>query len=369
VLKQSTEIHTLNSGQALVLRTWACSQCANVVWSGLDVYNVIKERLYGCARRISTRYEEGKPMIPKFIKQIPGYSQVSHALRQYFNPYSTNPFLQFAAPGHFYSPIPDIQFVDRYKVRLFERDVIDIPGIENNMTEQCDLIDKFSKFYNDLPFKDDKSKGLRYFFQNGYFLYADAITLYSMLRYFHPQRVIEVGSGFSSAVMLDTNDMFLSKTVSLTFIEPYPDRLFSLLSGEDKKQHEIITNVVQDVPIERFESLDNKDILFIDSSHVAKIGSDVVHLLTNVLPKLKKGVLIHFHDIFWPFEYPEEWIRHGRAWNESYFLKAFLQFNTKFKILFFNSYLATHHKEMLEQHLPLSLKGYGGGSLWIQKTS
>jgi hypothetical protein len=115
-------------------------------------------------------------------------------------------------------------------------------------------------------------------------------------------------------------------------------------------------------------TLGNKDILFIESSHVAKIGSDVVYLVTEVIPRLKKGVIIHFHDIFWPFEYPEEWIRDGRAWNENYILKAFLQFNTQFKILLFNAYLALHHSNAMEHYLPLFMQG-PGCSLWLEKTS
>jgi len=303
-----------------------------------------------------------------FLKHIPGYRQLSNALRRRHDPYGSNPFLGFAPPGHFYSPFPDIQFVDRHKATLFDRQINSIPGIENNVEDQLALLDKFSEYYDELPFKDEKSSDLRYYFRNDYFSYGDAIILYSMLRHRRPQRIIEVGSGFSSAVMLDTNDLFFSKKMALTFVEPYPERLFSLLSDEDKKQHEIIVNVVQDVPLERFAALEANDILFIDSSHVAKVGSDVVHLLTNILPRLNNGVIVHFHDIFWPFEYPEDWIREGRAWNENYILKAFLQFNAKFKILFFNSYLAIHHGDVVEKKLPLLLKNTGG-SLWIEKTS
>lgn len=303
-----------------------------------------------------------------FLKHLPGYRQLSNALHRRYDRYGSNPFLRFAPPGHFYSPLPDIQLVDRYKETLFDRRMKSIPGIENHAEDQFTLLDKFSEYYDELPFKDEQSPGLRYYFQNSFFSYGDAIILYSMLRHCRPQRVIEVGSGFSSAVMLDTNDLFFSKKMALTFVEPYPERLFSLLSDEDKKQCAILIDTVQDVPFERFAALDVKDILFIDSSHVAKVGSDVVHLLTNVLPRLNKGVIVHFHDIFWPFEYPEEWIRDGRAWNENYILKAFLQLNAKFKILFFNSYLAIHHKEIVEQNLPSCLKNMGG-SLWIEKTS
>jgi hypothetical protein len=133
---------------------------------------------------------------------------------------------------------------------------------------------------------------------------------------------MEVGSGFSSAVMLDTNDLFFSGKIAFTFVEPYPERLLSLMTGEDRSHQEMLVRPVQEVALERFASLRANDILFIDSSHVAKIGSDVVHLLTNVLPMLNRGVIVHFPDIFWPFEYPEEWILEGRAWNENYVLKA-----------------------------------------------
>ncbi|HST22806.1 MAG TPA: class I SAM-dependent methyltransferase [Blastocatellia bacterium] len=293
---------------------------------------------------------------------------MSRALRRCYERYGPNRFLRFAPPGHFYSPLPDMRFIDRYQAALFNRQISSVPGIENNVEEQLALVARFSDYYDELPFKDDKSAGLRYYFRNPYFSYGDAIILYSMLRHYRPQKIIEVGSGFSSALMLDTNDLFFSKRMALTFIEPHPERLFSLLNDEDKKQHETVIDIVQDVQFDRFAALNARDILFIDSSHVAKIGSDVVHLLTNVLPQLNTGVIIHFHDVFWPFEYPEEWVRDGIAWNENYMLKAFLQFNAHFKILFFNSYLAIHHRDLLEQKLPLFLKNTGG-SLWLEKVS
>jgi predicted O-methyltransferase YrrM len=261
-----------------------------------------------------------------------------------------------------------MEFIDRYQARLFDRSMQSIAGIENHLEDQLGLIQKLSAYYEELPFPDDKSAGFRYYFRNNYFSYGDAIVLFGMLRHFRPQRIIEVGSGFSSALMLDVNELFFQRGMALTFIEPHPDRLFSLLSEEDKKRHEIIIDIVQNVPLERFEALQPNDILFIDSSHVAKIGSDVVHLVTNILPRLNDGVIVQFHDVFWPFEYLEQWIREGTAWNENYLLKAFLQFNTKFKIIFFNSYLALHHHELMTKTLPLFMKN-SGGSLWIQKTS
>ncbi len=302
----------------------------------------------------------------RFLKRIPGCRQLNSALRRHYDRFGLNPFLMFAPPGHFNSPIPDLELVDRDRATLFDKGVACVPGIAMNVDQQLGLLAEFSRYYADLPFQDEKSEGLRYHFRNTYFSYGDAIVLYSMLRHFRPRRIVEVGSGFSSAVMLDTNELFFSSKIALTFVEPYPERLFSLMTDEDRRQHEVIVDVVQAVPDERFAALEANDILFIDSSHVAKVGSDVVHLLTNVLPHLNNGVIVHFHDVFWPFEYPEEWIRGGRAWNETYILKAFLQFNSKFRMLLFNSYLASHHRSAVARRLPLFPKE-AGGSLWIQR--
>ena len=305
-------------------------------------------------------------MVSRFLNCLPRYRRLNSALKQHYDRYGSNPFIRFAPPGHFYSPLPDLEFVERHRATLFDRRPTEIPGIDVHAEEQLALLVRFAEYSDEIPFTDLQSAGLRYYFQNPYFSYGDAIILYSMLRHRRPRRIVEVGSGFSSAVMLDTNDRYCSQQIAMTFIDPYPDRLLSLLTDDDTRQHEVINDAVQDVPLERFAALAAADILFVDSSHVAKVGSDVVHLVTAVLPRLATGVVIHFHDVFWPFEYPEEWIRGGRAWNENYILKAFLQFNVSFKVLFFNSYIATHHGDAAQRHLPLFMKN-PGGSLWIEK--
>jgi predicted O-methyltransferase YrrM len=281
-------------------------------------------------------------------------------------PIIDSPFIRFSPPGHFYSPIPNAQ--DLKRVEHAENKIL-TSDIHLNESEQLELLHQFSAYYSELPFAEtpaaSSSHADRYYYRNDFFCHGDAIALYSMLRHFRPQRVIEVGSGFSSAVMLDTNDRFLNSATQFTFIEPYPDRLNQLLNSQDQQQ-QVIEKLVQDVEIQLFTKLQANDILFIDSSHVAKAGSDVVYLLFQVLPRLAPGVIVHFHDIFFPFEYPQTWFAEGRAWNEAYFLRAFLQYNTAFKVLFFNSFLGQHHQLELEQKMPLFLKNTGG-SLWLQK--
>jgi len=278
-------------------------------------------------------------------------------------------FVRDFPPGHFYSPLPDLSTVPA----ALQSASTSLHGINLNEAFQVRLAEKFARWYAEMPFPGRKKADKRYHLDNPFFSFGDGIILYSFLREFQPKRVIEVGSGFSSAAMLDVNDAFLSRRVEFTFIEPFPDRLHSLLSDEDRKTCGVETKPVQQIDPRLFQQLDENDILFIDSSHVGKIGSDLLHLLFDVLPRLRKGVFVHFHDIFWPFDYPQIWLENGRAWNEAYFLRTFLQYNSAFEILYFNSYMALHHAERLQRTMPLVLQEtsnpetFGNSSLWLRK--
>ena len=284
-------------------------------------------------------------------------------------------FLTFSPPGHFYSPIPDLTEIRSKSGSIFDNSARDIPSINLNVECQTELLRLFGQFYSELPFPNKKSQNFRYYFDNEYFSYGDAVILYSFLRYFSPKQVIEIGSGFSSALMFDTNDLFLNRETNFTFIEPFPSRLQSLLNERDKTMVRLEQKPAQDVELSTFRRLEANDILFVDSSHVVKINSDVSYIVFNILPQLKKGVIIHFHDILWPFEYPKNWIDEGRAWNEAYFLHAFLQHNDAFEIMYFNSYMALTHQDMLKETMPKILQipssktTPGNSSLWLRKTT
>lgn len=268
--------------------------------------------------------------------------------------------------GHFYSPVISIADVKKREAEIWKNVAIDgIRGIDLKTEEQKKLVQQFTPFYNEIPFKAEKQSNLRYQFENGYYSYTDGIVLYSIIRHFKPKRIIEIGSGHSSAVTLDTNELFFNNAIELTFIEPYPERLYSLMTTEDKKKVTVYESDVQSIPLAVFEKLEAGDILFIDSTHVSKTGSDVNYILFEILPVLKSGVLIHFHDIFYPFEYPKEWVFRGFNWNEDYILKAFLMYNDRFEIKLFSHYLHQHHKAIFAE-MPLTYKDTGG-NLWIQK--
>lgn len=272
---------------------------------------------------------------------------------------------QFVPPGHFHSPLPDLEEV-RKNAALLWKETTDCPGINLDPQGQRDWLDRLALFYPEFDWPEQPSPTRRYHLVNGFFEQGDAVMLHGMMRHWQPKQIIEVGSGFSSALMLDVNERFLEGSGHFIFIEPYPDRLNNLLRAEDRQRCRLLTQPVQQVPLSVFQTLRANDILFIDSSHVAKIGSDVNHLFFEVLPVLAPGVIVHVHDIFWPFEYPRAWIDEGRAWNEAYLLRAFLQYNAAFRILLFNDFVGRHHTAWLRQHMPLVLQN-PGGSLWLRK--
>ena len=272
----------------------------------------------------------------------------------------------FVLPGHFYSPLPAWSEIRRDETRIFGAVPREIPGVDLREGEQLALLQQFAKLYPSIPFGDQPKAGLRYYYDNPSYSYSDGIMLHCMLRHIKPRRLIEIGSGYSSCVTLDTAQHFLGGTLAATFIEPYPELLLSLTSATDRQRITIIPKRLQDVDLDVFRTLGPGDILFVDSTHVSKVDSDVNRLFFDILPALAPGVVIHFHDIFYPFEYPKEWIYFGRAWNELYMLRTFLQYNNSFCVLLMNTFMAHFHRPFFEQQMPLCLKNTGG-SIWLQK--
>lgn len=252
-------------------------------------------------------------------------------------------------PGHYYSPVPSTADV----TRAIHGRRLPI-SIELNAEGQCELATKLA-----LTCPQDH----RWVSKNGMFGSADASILRSMLLHFQPRRIVEVGSGYSTALMLDVAEDHLPG-LHINCVEPYPQRLQSLLRPGDLHRIELYEKPVQSIePIELVARVDSGDILFIDSSHVVKAGSDVGYLLLHTLPLLPVGAVVHVHDIFWPFEYLDEWLYEGRAWNEAYLLHAFLSHNDSWKILLFGSWLWEQHRELATPGTELEKPG----SIWLQR--
>jgi hypothetical protein len=288
-------------------------------------------------------------------------------------------FESWVPPGHFYSPFPDLDEVERRVDTIFDT-TRDPTGIDLRESEQVALFETLADILDgDLPFPagpdaegesdsngDGDDRGFRYHLDNPSYSWSDGMVLHALLRHIRPERMVEVGSGYSSAMTLDTTERWLGGDVELVFIEPFAELLRSLLRPGDEDRVTIHEAAVQDVPFEVFDALEAGDVLFVDSTHVVKAGSDVNHLLFEVFPRLAAGVWIHIHDIFFPFEYPLPWLREGRAWQETYLLRAFLMGNDAFEIRWFQTMMWERHRELLEGRLPAMAKNVGG-NLWLQK--
>jgi predicted O-methyltransferase YrrM len=263
--------------------------------------------------------------------------------------------------GHYYSPIVSVDEVAERASIIFQDPNKSIPEIDLNVDEQLQILRSFRDIYQNFPYEEDHQDALRFKLNNDFFFATDAVVLYCMLQYLKPGKIIEIGSGYSSSLMLDVSDK-----AELTFIEPNPERLFGLLNDSDKSRADIIVKKIQDVNLDQFKKLSKGDILFVDSSHVSKTGSDLNWIIFEILPLLNEGVVIHFHDIFYPFEYPKKWIFEGRNWNEAYILRAFLMNNSRYKIKFFNHYMRLFYSDIFNFK---SCKSDSGSSLWIEKVA
>jgi hypothetical protein len=236
-------------------------------------------------------------------------------------------------------------------------------GIDMNEEKQIEFLNQVLKFKNEYDsFPKNKTPiPWQYHLNNSFFGAVDAEILYSMIRYFKPRKMIEIGSGYStflSAQAILKNEEEIGTRAELVVIDPYPnDAIRSGFSGLSK----LIIKKAQEVDFSIFDELGRNDILFIDTSHVLKIGGDVQHEYLEILPRLNRGVIVHIHDVFLPIEYPKEWVlRLHFFWNEQYLLQAFLAFNDAFEVLWAGGYMHLRHSEKLEK----AFNSYNPKTIW-----
>lgn len=272
---------------------------------------------------------------------------------------------------HYYQPIPVLSDLD-------ERDIwnkkSNLSGINFEPSRYISFLKSIGENYGKecrwpLEKTDDQ---FTFYTDNGSFSYGCASALHCMIRCYKPMRFIEIGSGMSSLVILEALSKNSKSTTDVKpeyiIIDPYPNDTIKQLSP----QVTIIHEKVEKIDVSIFQKLGKNDILFIDSSHVIKIGGDVNYLILDVLPVLKPGVIIHFHDIPLPYEYPEIYAKNANFrvfWTEAYFLQAFLCFNKEFEILLPMAYLMKEHMDIFKD----TFKDYpkkkfsNSGSFWIKK--
>ena len=282
-----------------------------------------------------------------------------------------NPKIPLLFPiGHFYSPICDPVELREHEAEIWPTPApSEMPGIALNSAAQLRLLEALAPFVPEISYPYDAAQGSppRYFYSNDQYPCLDAEVLFCMLRHLRPKRVVEIGSGFSSLITAEVNRQFMSGAMEFTCIEPYPRQF--LIDGVPGVTS-LIRKKIQQMEPSFFDRLGPNDILFIDSSHVAKAGSDVNYLIFEILPRLQPGVLVHIHDIFLPDEYSKRWvIDEGRNWNEQYLVRAFLQYNHAFEVVWASYYMCTRHASETAAVFPRFPKYGGGGSLWLRRRS
>ncbi len=284
---------------------------------------------------------------------------------EWFGP-ETEPFLTFAPPGHFYSPIPPMSEAMEHVNAAFRDRPDTLPGIDFRLDAQLEVAGRLTKLQDDFDAPVSPDEDRRYYTDNPSYGRGDALVLESMLRDLAPKRIIEIGSGHSSALMLDTIDRYLDGESSVTFIEPYADLLRAQFRGDDAERCEVVEEPLQSVGPERFDRLEAGDLLFIDSTHVVRPGSDVLREVLDILPRLRPGVVVHIHDMFFPFEYPPFWVEEGRLWGEAYLVRAFLIHNSQFEFVFWPDYVQSAAPTEFAELLP-RMVGEGFGAMWLRR--
>ena len=258
----------------------------------------------------------------------------------------------------YYSPLPDLGAVPPERWEM----VSELPAIdwrpEGQRAFYGTLRAGVEEFRSRLPAPPFR-------LPNGSFEASDAEVLYAVIRMARPTRVLEIGAGYSTlviaaAVEANSDD---GDRPSFVSVDPYPSSLLDPLPAGLDAIEAIRT---QDVPLHRFDELAAGDVLFLDTTHVAKLDSDVVRLILEVLPRLAPGVLVHFHDVYLPWEYPRPFFsERGYYWNEQYVVQAFLAFNSGYELLLANQWLCRTHPEAVSP-LP-GTRRHDAGSLWLRR--
>lgn len=243
-----------------------------------------------------------------------------------------------------YSPLPDVPPDDA----LWTKPAVSLAGVRLDAAAHLRFLETtLAPYLAEFDPRADGSVGGRFHLWNGYYQSVDAEVLYAMVRYLKPQRVLEIGSGYSTFVTAAAcaRNADEGRPAEFVAVDPEPREVLD-------RRVRLERVAAQQLPLERFLALDHGDVLFVDSSHSVKLGSEVNFLVLEVLPRLRPGVVVHFHDIFLPYEYPRAWYLRGTFLTEQYLLHAFLIGNDDYEILFAAHAVARAHRERLCRIIP-----------------
>ena len=266
-------------------------------------------------------------------------------------------------PVHYYDPLPDFRTITAGATTRRRES----PAIEFNLPAQVSLVRRLAADYRSEL--DALQASAAFDFHNDHIAGFDAAMYYALIRDLRPARIIEIGSGFSTRIAAEAaqRNRASGSPVELMCIEPFPQPRLT----DAKLEITLIEKRVEEVDLALFEALHANDILFIDSSHAVKFGGDVCREFLEILPRLKPGVWVHVHDIFFPQDYPARWLIDQRlAFTEQYLLEAFLAFNRQFAVRATLHWLKLDHPGAVAELCspPLQPEGdLGFSSFWMQR--
>ncbi len=264
-------------------------------------------------------------------------------------------------PDNYYSPL--INPLKYLKNSLSKER--NLPGINLNIDSQLEVLKKFNYKEELSKFPLEKTDDFSFYYENKFYEFVDAEYLYCMIRYFKPKRIIEIGGGYSTLMI--KNAVIQNKNEDSRYechhicIEPYENKWLNSI-GTD-----LIRKKVEDVDFSYFKELEANDVVFIDSSHIIRPQGDLLFEILEILPVLNKGVVVHFHDIYTPGDYPDYLLNKHILWNEQYILEAFLSLNKEYEIIASLNYLYKNYKNEIFDRMPIKPRtdSWVPGAFWL----
>jgi predicted O-methyltransferase YrrM len=266
----------------------------------------------------------------------------------------------FPITTHYYEPQFNFSKLKRnlYKNRSF-------PGIDFNLKKQLKNLSNLI-YKNELIELNLEKKSPNYNFniKNNFFESGDAEIYYQLIRHLKPKNILEIGSGHSTLIALEAikkNKSVDKIETKITCVEPYENKWLDHLNIK------ILRKKIEDLDESYYLALEKNDILFIDSSHIIRPQGDVLKIFFEIVPKLKKGTIVHVHDIFTPKDYPEKWlVEQNKFWNEQYLVEALMMNKDKYEIYLMLNFLKNNAYEELRKICPYLKNNYEPSSLYIK---
>lgn len=283
------------------------------------------------------------------------------------NPKLADKWEYFIRKFHYYEPLPN--FAQITEAQVLQRRAS--KSIDWQLEAQVALVNQLSVYSPELQeLANEPDSPAKFNFFNEFYFELDAAIYYAIVRQVKPSKIIEIGCGYSTQIAAKAiaKNHQEGKAGKIICIEPYPQPQLT----EANLEIQLIPERLEEIDLNVFQQLDVDDILFIDSTHTVKFGSDVCREILDILPLISSGVWVHFHDIFFPYDYPPEWlIEQRRAWNEQYMLEAFLAYNHDFEIILANHWLSVDYPQEVAK-LWAGVSDWKDayhrcGSLWLRK--